>query len=61
MLAERGEMAKLTEEERKLALKALAERLQQAIEQTPKGITDAEVRECILKALIELKLLTKEG
>jgi len=50
-------MAKLTEQEREQALKALAERLTNAIEQTPKSVTHGEIRECILKVCNELNLL----
>jgi len=47
---------KLTKEQREEAKRQLVERLEAAIEETPRGITDGETRECILKAANNMKI-----
>ena len=53
-------MPKLTDDERAKAIYELKSRLINAIEQTPKGVTDGELREAILSVCIDLKILAKE-
>ena len=42
-------MAKLTHEEREKAKKGLEDRIEQAIEQSPKGLTNEELCGCVLR------------
>lgn len=42
-------MAKLTDEKRDKAKKELEDRVEQAIEQAPKGLTDEELCGCVLR------------
>jgi len=51
---------KLTDDERVKAMYELKSRLINAIEQTPKGLTDYEIRQAILEVSIDLKILAKE-
>ena len=51
---------KLTDDERLRAIRELRSRLINAIEQTPKGVTDPEIRQAILEVSIDLKILAKE-
>jgi len=48
---------KLTEKERATALYALKSRLTSALEQTPKGVTDREMRAAINEVLISMHLI----
>lgn len=48
---------KLTEEQREEAKRQLVNRLEATIEETPRGVTEGEIRECILKAAYNLKLI----
>ena len=47
-------MAKLTDEERKKAIADLKYRLEEAIEQTPRGISGDEIKACINETLTYL-------
>ena len=47
-------MTKLTDEERENAMADLQYRLEEAIEQTPRGINGDEIKVCINKALMYL-------
>jgi hypothetical protein len=51
---------KLTDNERVKAMWELKSRLINAIERTPKGLTDYEIRQAILEVSIDLKILAKE-
>jgi len=51
---------KLSDDERAKAMYELKSRLTNAIEQTPKGLTDYELRQAILEVCIDLKILAKE-
>jgi hypothetical protein len=48
-------MAKLTNKQREQAKKDLQDRLTTAIEESPRGLTDEEMRMCVLKACVETK------
>ena len=50
-------MPKLTPKEREQAIRELEDRLTSAIENTPKGITDDEVRGAIFKVASEQNLI----
>ena len=42
-------MAKLTDKDREKAKKELEDRVERAIEQAPKGLTDEELCDCVLR------------
>jgi len=50
-------MTKLTNKQREQAKKDLQDRLTAAIEESPGGLTDEEMRMCVLKACVETKLI----
>ena len=52
-------MPKLTDEQGEQAKKALQERLVTAIEESPRGLTNGEIRKCILKTCIDIGLIKK--